>query len=477
MLDRPIVVAAVGHVNAGKTSLIRTLARTVNFGDIDDAPGTTRSTASVLRRFKDGDVTLRLDDTPGLGDPVALDKLLRDIPAGLGPADRLRAFLKRPEAFDDLAPEAAALRTMLEADVAVYVIDTREVVLPKFGCEMAILTSAGKPLVCVLNHAESEDSRHAQWAAALNQHGILVQIGLDAAAPRAVALRQFYRALATALAASRPEAAAIEAAVQRETTTRHQQGLRAIADGLVNLAAMRRTLSSAEVSDETQRAARIAHIHAEVITQARSVHDALLRLHGHRVGDARLTNLPGLSGRWETDLFDREALKVSAEKFGTGAALGAAVGLGFDIALAGLSLGVGTTIGAALGGTAGQGFAPAGRALKHAITGEQDVRIEDAVLLLVCDRLVRLHRALEQRGHGAVGPVPERAGDAPPELAAPSVVEVLARARSHPDWAAGEVRNDSANRRRQRVVDELVAVLETTPGPRLEGPVDPPRLV
>jgi predicted GTPase len=477
MLDRPIVLAVVGHVNAGKTSLIRTLARSADFGEIDDAPGTTRAPASVLRPFKDGDVTLRLDDTPGLGDPVALDRLLRDIPAGLGPADRLRAFLKRPEAVDDLAPEAAALRTMLEADAAVYVIDTREAVLPKFTCEMAILSSAGKPLVCVLNHADNEDSRHAQWAAALNQHGISVQVGLDAAVPGLAALRQFYRSVTTVLAASRPESASIETALQREITVRHQEGLRSIADGLVSLAAMRRTLSSAEVSDEAKRAERIAQIHAEVMAEARSIHDALLRIQGHRVGDAHLTNLPGLSGRWETDLFDREALKVSAEKFGTGAAIGAAVGLGLDIALAGLSLGVGTSIGAALGGTAGQGFAPAGRALKHVITGEQDVRIEDAVLLLLCERLVHLLSALEQRGHGAVGPAAARAGDAPPELTAASVMEVLARARSHPDWAAGEVRNDSANRRRQRVVDELVAVLETTAGLRLEGPASVPRLV
>ena len=35
-------VAVVGHTNTGKTSLLRTLARDVAFGEVSDAAGTTR---------------------------------------------------------------------------------------------------------------------------------------------------------------------------------------------------------------------------------------------------------------------------------------------------------------------------------------------------------------------------------------------------------------------------------------------------
>jgi len=35
-------IAVVGHTNTGKTSLLRTLTRDVNFGEVADAPGTTK---------------------------------------------------------------------------------------------------------------------------------------------------------------------------------------------------------------------------------------------------------------------------------------------------------------------------------------------------------------------------------------------------------------------------------------------------
>ena len=38
----PIQVAVVGHTNTGKTSLLRTLTRNAEFGEISSRPGTTR---------------------------------------------------------------------------------------------------------------------------------------------------------------------------------------------------------------------------------------------------------------------------------------------------------------------------------------------------------------------------------------------------------------------------------------------------
>jgi len=462
MLDRPIVLAVVGHVNAGKTSVIRTLARTGEFGDVDDAPGTTKTVVSVQRRFKDS-VAVRLDDTPGLEDPVALQEVIQAIPQGLGALDRIRAFLRRPEASAEFAPEAKALRAILDADAIVYVVDTREAVLPKFHCEASLLATTAKPLVCVLNHLHSPDSRLAQWSAALSEHGIQAQIGLDAAAPEPAALSLFYRSLGAALATRRPEAGTLEAAAQGEAAIRRQEGVKSIATCLVSLAAMRRTLSRAEITDEAQRATRIDEIRREVVKQARFAHDALVQVHGFGVGDVEMPSLPGLSGRWEDDLFSPEALKISAEKFGTGAAIGAAIGLGLDIALAGLSLGVGTAIGAAIGGTAGQGFAPMGRALANKVTGQQDVSVEDPVLLLLGDRLLLLEAALSERGHGAAGPLATGSGVALHETSAKVMSEALTPARSHADWAIGQERSESVNARRERCIAELAAVLEKVP--------------
>ncbi|HLS42613.1 MAG TPA: GTPase, partial [Paenalcaligenes sp.] len=35
-------LAVVGHTNTGKTSLLRTLTRDANFGEVRNSPGTTR---------------------------------------------------------------------------------------------------------------------------------------------------------------------------------------------------------------------------------------------------------------------------------------------------------------------------------------------------------------------------------------------------------------------------------------------------
>ena len=42
MQNNPLSLAVVGHTNTGKTSLLRTLLRDGAFGEVADAPSTTR---------------------------------------------------------------------------------------------------------------------------------------------------------------------------------------------------------------------------------------------------------------------------------------------------------------------------------------------------------------------------------------------------------------------------------------------------
>jgi GTP-binding protein Era len=64
-MTEPLHFAVVGHTNAGKTSLLRTLTRRVDFGQVSDRPGTTRHAEIVDLRL-DGRVVARFIDTPGL---------------------------------------------------------------------------------------------------------------------------------------------------------------------------------------------------------------------------------------------------------------------------------------------------------------------------------------------------------------------------------------------------------------------------
>src|SRR5690606_23962364 len=71
MTPRPLRLAVVGHTNTGKTSLLRTLTRDPDFGEVSDSPGTTRHVEGV-RLLADGAAGLELFDTPGMEDGMAL---------------------------------------------------------------------------------------------------------------------------------------------------------------------------------------------------------------------------------------------------------------------------------------------------------------------------------------------------------------------------------------------------------------------
>ena len=86
----------MGHTNTGKTSLVRTLLRDENFGEIEDAAGTTRSVERTAIYAADKEV-LSLYDTPGLEDSSALLQALDNFSAtmpGVSPAELLRGVCR-----------------------------------------------------------------------------------------------------------------------------------------------------------------------------------------------------------------------------------------------------------------------------------------------------------------------------------------------------------------------------------------------
>ena len=64
-MTKALKLAVVGHTNVGKTSLLRTLTRDVEFGEVSHRPSTTRHVEGA-RLSVDGQPLLELYDTPGL---------------------------------------------------------------------------------------------------------------------------------------------------------------------------------------------------------------------------------------------------------------------------------------------------------------------------------------------------------------------------------------------------------------------------
>ena len=229
-----------------------------------------------------------------------------------------------------------------------------------------------------------------------------------------------------------------------------------IAELLVDAAAMRRTASAVEFEIESSRTRLVAALQKAVNERAQRCASDLLALYGFRENDADEAPLPLLEGRWTLDFFHPEALKDAGILLGKGVAVGAAVGVVADLAVAGLSLGAGAALGGAIGGALSQGFGPLGRKLANKLRDVHELTVEDRVLVVLAAWQLQLLRALEQRGHAAVDRIamPTRSEDL--EAARRPLAELVRAAqpaRSHPEWDSGtRLRWREAPQRRELVL-------------------------
>ncbi len=444
-------IAVVGHTNAGKTSLLRTLTRRVSFGEVSDRPGTTRHVESVALAVQ-GHTAVTFFDTPGLEDAVSLREHLEAFAqAAPTPPERIRAFLQGPEAHGVFEQEAKVLRTLLDVDAAFLVIDAREPVLPKFRAEIELLNSCARPVLPVLNFVRDAASREPAWRELLSAYGLHAVVRFDAAAPFVGAERELYQDLGALLRERREQLRGVVDALAAEATARRDAAAARIAELAVDVSAVRRSVPSADFNDPARREALIGQLKKDVSAKAQRCADDLLALYGFREGDADEAPLPLVSGRWQMDFFSAEALKDAGLRLGKGAALGAAVGVVADLALAGLSLGAATALGASIGGAVSQGLGPMGRKLGNLLRSVQELTVEDPVLYVLLAWQLQLVRALEQRGHAATGRIvadPEAATEA-----THAVLRAARPARGHPDWEAGLRTRWMASAQRQAVVD------------------------
>lgn len=461
MID-PLRIAIVGHTNAGKTSLLRTLTRQAAFGEVADRPGTTRHVERIALRV-DGASPVLFFDTPGLEDSTALLDYLQALGRDATRLERVHAFLRGPEARQSFEQEAKVLRQMLEVDAALYVIDCREPVLPKFRCEIEILASCARPVMPVLNFVRSAASREAEWQAVLSASGLHAQVRFDAVAPFVGSEQQLYQDLATLLPRHRETLAGVVRHLDREFAERRTASCRLIADVLVDLAALRREITPEAYADPMQRQRFVADFQALALARVRRCMDAVLQVYGFRREDADLAALPWLDGRWQDDLFNPETLKQAGKRLGQGAAIGASLGLIADIAVAGVSLGAGAVVGGAVGGLVTQGWRQFGNKLVNKLRGVQELSLENELLLVAAAHLLEVQRALERRGHAAAHKVVAGAGHeaAVSDVALRQVVTLVQPARSHAPWSrqAGErsaepaARQTLVNSLAQRLVD------------------------
>lgn len=387
-------LAIVGHANVGKTSLLRTLTHDSQFGTISDKPGTTRH-VEAIRFSLPRDNKIIFYDTPGLEDSIALydyiARLNRDEPKKDG-IDKLNQFLHSPAALEQFEQEAKVIRQLLKSHAAIYVIDVREPVLAKYHDELAVLAFSDKPILAVLNFTASSSPYEEDWKKLLSRIGIHTMTPFDAVFPSISGEERLYQSLSLLIEPAREILQLWQRQIDEQRQTRNDSANVIIAEALVDVTAYHEVAKSHNIELVSKT------MQDKVRAREQQAINDLLALYRFQIEQEADENLPLIKGRFSSDLFNKEAIKLMGIHLGKGMISGAAIGIGVDLMFGGITLGSAALVGATLGSLT-QTARHYGSRIKNRLSGYTEMTIDDAVICFLSMRLMQLKISLNERGH------------------------------------------------------------------------------
>ena len=407
---QPLRLALVGHTNTGKTSLLQTLLRRRDIGEVSAHGGTTRAVETGEVADDEGVIAVLLD-TPGIEESDRLRDALESEQTDRydDPRTLLDRFLASPAAADvnDLGLEAASVRAALGADVLLYAIDARDEPKPKHLDELAVLAATARPLVPVLNYAAHPDAQPAAWRGACARQGLHATVAFDAVVYDDAGERRL-------LAALKALAPGHEAALERWLALRARERREAIAAAadvageLLVTAAAAVVVTAPEARDDNARRIAVEAATARLLGDLReretAARDQIAATLGFYGAEARAVAFDVAEALGGVDFLSPASLeRAGLWAAGAGAGL-VATGAMVDIAVGGVSLGGFAVLGA-IGSALGAAGA-SGRKLLRRLRGQEEVRLGDAAVELLAARAVATIRAVLARGHAAIEPVP-----------------------------------------------------------------------
>jgi small GTP-binding protein len=407
-LGSAINVGIVGHTNAGKTSLIRTLLRDDHFGNVDDSAGTTRSVEQTSI-YADDEVVLNLFDTPGFEDSSALlielDELSTSVKTN-SPAELLKTIIDQKDRYVDFEQEIKVLRQSLKSDILLYIIDVREPLLGKYRDEVAILSKAGKPILPVFNFIAGNDQALDRWRDQMALFNLHAALKFDTVAFDFEAEKQLYQKLQSLMERHYDSLQHLIDYRQQVWLNLNQSAARRIFHLICEVACYRLEVTASQskqsktIGGNGSTDTKISSMHEFVRNAEQQALTDLLAIFSFTQLDIDLQQLPVSEGCWELDIFSPHMLKEFGLDIGASALSGAAVGAGVDLMVGGLSLGAASLLGAVIGG----GWATAQRyqqEFKAAWRGHQWLCVDDNTVSLLYLRQCRLLSTLSHRGHAA----------------------------------------------------------------------------
>ncbi len=446
----PVSVAIIGHTNTGKTSLMRTLLRDCDFGEVKNAAATTRHVEVVTVSDEQDNPLIRLYDTPGLEDATGVMDYLQEYTDGrLDGIDRLNAFLQavkeqNPVLENDFSQEAKVISALLDVDIAIYVIDVREPVLAKYKDELAILASSGTPVLPVFNFIKSGSPYMAEWQEMLARRALHIINAFDTVAFDFDAEISLWNNLGTLTSAP-----VFEALRDERTYVWHDMseiGSLMIADFLVNVASF-----SIKINEHDDPKPVLANMQTAVRQAFHIMQERLLELYKfyHVATDEGEMVVEGN----DQDIFDQELLARYGIRAVSGGVAGMIIGAGIDVATLGASLGLGTAIGGVIGG-----ILPNSLTIKDKMMNVKTINISSETLTLLATQSQNLHHTLRHRGHASLEVI-HLQRDVTLPWQTDRLPSALKKARANPHYCSLTTHYDDKTSLREELAERLMPLL------------------
>ncbi len=404
--------AIIGHPNEGKSSVLSTLAEDDSVR-ISPIPGET----TRCRTFPvviDGKEIIRFTDTPGFQNPRRVLHELQGF-VDRGP-DMLRQFREAFDSSPQMRDDCELLLPVSRGAGIIYVVDGSRPVRNIDRVEMEILRLSGKPRMAIINCKQEESTSLADWKNDLGKtfNSIRVFNAHRATYAQRILLLEALKSIDQDW---HHQLDLVVSAFKRDWSARNDRTADIILDLLTDCLCFK-IIGNLQHDQDLLRE-KLQRNYTEAIRKMeKKAHGRIRELFKHNIFNY---DLPPCSILNE-DLFNSKTwqlLGLSKKQIAlTGGAGGAAIGAGIDLAHAGLTFGIFTALGGAIGMLGavlgGKSLSTKTRLLGVGLGGEQiqvgpNVSIQFLHVLL--DRALLFYSHVINWAHGrrdTAGPEQER---------------------------------------------------------------------
>ena len=355
MMETKIIpeFAVVGHPNEGKSSVLSTLAEDDSVR-ISPMPGETRE-CQTFPVCIDGKEIIRFTDTPGFQNPRKTLQWMQDYKGS--DATLIPDFIEAHRDNPDFTDDCKLFQPLLRGAGIIFVVDGSRPLRNMDKAEMEILRLTGCPRMAIINCKDEETAWLGKWQAEFRKHFNSIRLfnSCQATYKERIELLESLKGIDQEI---QPILDTVVTAFRRDWQERNQQVAELLLGLLEEGLAYSHSVALNSASDEAEQKKKLHEQYEQFLRKLeRKCQKRMRALYKHNIFNL---DLPPQSILQE-DLFSEKTWEFlglnSSQIVMAGALSGAALGAGADVAAAGISFGIFSTIGGILGaaGTALKG--------------------------------------------------------------------------------------------------------------------------